>query len=90
MTMTLPELIERLQDLHAEITNDLAPAAADVAVVRLAMQPGWPMQHNIADRDLAWTWDEESGDVAVYLADGGQVDSAPFLPENASQALGWS
>lgn len=87
--MTLVQLIEQLQAIQNDLTATLSDTAADAAEVRLAMQPRWPMQHTVTG-DPTWTLDLESGDVAVYLADGGQVDSAPYLPGEVAEALGWS
>lgn len=93
--MTLNDLIEELQILRDDLDD------GDVEV-RLAMQPEYPMQHTLEAVeviDLAWLDTGSGRDVTddpdhepervVYLVEGGQVDGAPYLPEAASETLGW-
>jgi hypothetical protein len=57
--------------------------------MRVAVNPAWAMQHGL-ERQLTWRVDSESGDVAVYLADAGQLRPDPYLPGEISEQLGWS
>ncbi len=68
------------------------------AELRLAMQPAWPMQHNIRDvrlveggehEDELEGYPETVEEDIVYLVDGGQVYEAPYLPGVASGEVGW-
>lgn len=65
--MTVEELIEVLEEFNPE------------AEVRIASQPNWPMEYDLADV-------EATGDV-VYVAEGGQLG---YLPHEAAVAVGWS
>lgn len=92
--MLLTELIEKLQNIQAEIANDLGENAAEDAVIRLAIQPNYPMQHIIPDdHDLVYVVEEETDwndqQVVAYIPEGGQLRNAPYLPGNVSDALGW-
>jgi hypothetical protein len=91
MMTALDDLIEKLTDLRSDIANTLSETAAQAAEVRVAVNPAWAVQHALdGDRELAWHLDEESGEVAVYLPDAGQVDGAPYLPGAVAESLGWS
>lgn len=91
MSTTINDLIERLEAIRDEIAATLgSETAAGDAEVRLAIQPRWAMQHAIADRELAWHVDGDSGEVVAYLAEAGQALGAPYLPGNVAEALGWS
>jgi hypothetical protein len=93
--MLLPDLIERLETLRAQITNDLGERAVAEAEIRLAVNPAWATQHVLADtEEITWAVEEDTWandqQVVAYLADGGQVPSAPYLPSWAEKRLGWS
>ena len=78
--MTIAELIEELE-MYDDDTE-----------VRLAIQPNYPFQHTIArvvEVDLAADSEEEDDATVVYIAEGGQLYSAPYLPAAASGELGW-
>jgi heme oxygenase len=55
--MTLGELIARLEDLAAEIGDDIE--------IRMAQQPNWPLEYSIGE--VA----EASG--VVYIGEGSQI-----------------
>lgn len=77
--MTVAELLERLEDVDPD------------AEVRLAIQPSYPFQHEIAD--VVEVTDDDRGDgtteTVVYIAEAGQLWSAPYLPGHVSRELGW-
>lgn len=85
--MTISELIEELEQYD------------DDTEVRLAIQPSYPFQHTIADVvevDFSEGGEDEDDDeddgetgTVVYIAEGGQLYSAPYLPGAASKELGW-
>jgi hypothetical protein len=87
--MMLDDLIGKLTDLRDEIESNLGETGVAATDVRLAIQPGYPMQHLIADTDPVWVVDDEAGEVVVYLADAGQPSDAPYLPGQVSELLGW-
>lgn len=88
MTTTIDELIEQLTALRDEIAGTLSETAASEAGVRLAVNPAWAVQHDVAGA-FAWCVDD-NGDVAAYVADAGQVQGDPYLPGKISEALGWA
>lgn len=65
----------------AELLEALEDLPGDMEV-RLAVQPSYPFQHALA---AVFNSDEE----VVYLADGGQVHDAPYLPGYVAEGLGW-
>lgn len=84
--MQVAELIEALEDFDPDTE------------VRLAIQPSYPFQHTIAEVvevDLSEGGEDEDDDddgetgIVVYIAEGGQLYSAPYLPGAASEELGW-
>lgn len=88
--MTLRDLIDQL--------TDLADEHGDQLEVRLAQQPRWAFEYQLADvavvgpheRAEADEDDDEDGDSSeppvVYLAEGRQIG---YLPGAAAHALGW-
>jgi len=78
--MTLLELVESLEDLADELGEEKAAETE----VRLAVQPRWPFEHDLAgialSSDLRRGDDEEVGEEStpvVYLAEGEQLGYAP-------------
>jgi hypothetical protein len=65
----------------AELLSELEDCDPD-AIVRLAIQPSWPFEHQIG---VIQTVMGNHGDV-VYIGDGGQLD---YLSGDAKDALGW-
>ena len=65
--MTVSQLMEILQDLDPDTE------------VRLATQPSWPFEHELAEVGIT--------DDVVYLAEGSQVG---YLPSAIADGLGWS
>lgn len=91
--MNLDALIEKLQDLRTEIEMSLGENVAEEAIVRLAIQPNYPMQHDISEySDFVYdTQESRNGEqrTVVYIPEGGQVYDAPYLPGEVSEQLGW-
>lgn len=79
--MTVQELMQALEDFEPD------------QEVRLAIQPNYPFQHTIADVvevDLEGEEDDDGdSQPIVYIAEGGQLYEAPYLPGAVSQELGW-
>lgn len=84
--MTVGELMEVLERMPGD------------AEVRLAMQPSWPMQHDVRvavlveggeGYELEEGFPETVEEEEVYLVDGGQVYEAPYLPGIARNEIGW-
>lgn len=79
--MTLLELIESLEHLADELGEEKAAETE----VRLAVQPRWAFEHDIAGVALSSDLrrggeDEETGEetpTVVYLAEGEQIGYAP-------------
>jgi hypothetical protein len=80
--VTLAELIAAAEDLANVIGEDMA----EICEVRFAVNPAWPMQHDIQFLMLAH---EDMDGPAVYLVDAGRVTNAPYLPEGAQKQIGW-
>jgi predicted DNA-binding transcriptional regulator YafY len=80
--MTVAELIARLEEMDPD------------AVVRIATQPNYPLQaylYRVVEVDLADD-EEEDGEegTVVYLAEGDQHYSSPYLTGHATDACwGW-
>jgi hypothetical protein len=75
--MTVAELIEMLSEMPAD------------AEIRLATQPGWPMEYRVAPTVFADA-DCDADATVVYLAEAEQIG---YLPEFASESLranGWN
>jgi hypothetical protein len=77
--MTLQELIDELQDLAHDLGEDTE--------VRLAVQPNWPLAHEIACVGPAM--DEEGDDDfdrVVWIASGSHpYGASPYAPRSAWQ-----
>lgn len=96
-TMTVGQLIERLQDFPEETP------------VMMAQQPSWPFEYSIADVLLSHTYDSEDEQALcdpdcppedklaiearmaecpdmVYIVEGEQTR---YLPGHVSEVLGW-
>lgn len=73
--MRLGEIVDQLEDLRAELGDD--------ADVRLAFQPSWPLQFDVADVVI----DDLTN--IVYIAEGGSVVDDPYVPEIVQEELGW-
>lgn len=82
MEMRLSELIERLTELQEELADE----GTEDAVVRLAMQPSYPLEHRICTEVVAVESDDAPTAKVVYIAEGGQVG---YLAGAVSMALGW-
>lgn len=65
--MTVEQLIELLEEFNPE------------AEVRIASQPNWPMEYELAD--------VEATAEVVYVSEGGQLG---YLPHDAVVAVGWA
>lgn len=79
--MTVGELKEMLEDLDEDIE------------VRLAMQPAWPFEYDIASLEVIegeiTEEVEEEGlipETVVYLVEGTQIG---YLPSYVAKELGW-
>lgn len=80
--MTVQELMQELEDFEPDTE------------VRLAIQPNYPFQHTIAqviEVEVEPTCEEDGDETqtVVYIAEGGQLYEAPYLPGEVSQDLGW-
>ena len=81
-TMTVGELISLLEDFDPD------------SPVKLAMQPGWPMEYtlrdvisvNLKEQDPEDPMDDEDEIDTVYLVEGEQTG---YLPGVVSGHLGW-
>lgn len=71
MGITKAELLELLEDVP------------DHVEIRFASQPNYPIQHHIARDKGAADFVNE----VFYLADGGQVHDAPYLPEGMAEEV---
>jgi hypothetical protein len=88
MPTTIDELIEALQTIREDIAATIGDEdRAGEAEVRLAVQPAWPFQHHVSG-ELTWRVDD-AGDAVAYVGEAGQVSSAPYLPGDVAEALGW-
>lgn len=86
MPITLDELIQSLEELRSEIAGSIgSDTRAGETEVRLAIQPNYPFEHSLSDRN-AWTV-ADAGDPVAYLAEGGQRG---YLSGEAAELLGWS
>lgn len=72
--MTAKDLIEQLQDLDPNTE------------IRLAIQPNYPFEHEIAN-ELAILPEDRRGNQVAYLVDAGQIG---YLPPQAAVACGWA
>jgi len=90
--MNVREMIEMLEGFDPD------------AEIRLASQPSWPMQHYIAEvaeveLPLCRICDEDEEDddcdcdgetqTMIYIGEGDQPYSDPYLPGAARRELGW-
>lgn len=80
--MTIEELIAALQEM---IEDGVEPETE----VRLAMQPSYPFEYSVRQRDVIFVEDATVLDRSpgvVYLAEGKQVG---YLPGEVRDELGW-
>jgi hypothetical protein len=79
--MTVNEMIERLQEVAEEGMGEFE--------LRLAFQPGWPLQFEVGGLATPEeTRDEDGRPEVVYLVEGAHPEDTPYAPqwafENAS------
>ena len=80
----LSQLIEALTDIQASLDEGVDPE------VRLAHQPHYPLQFAVGAVALVEDEEEEDDDdPVVYIGEGGEVRSSPYLPGAAARALDW-
>lgn len=72
--MTAKDLIEQLQDLDPNTE------------IRLAIQPNYPFEHEVAC-EIAVMPEDKRGLQVAYLVDAGQIG---YLPTKAAIACGWA
>lgn len=75
-----------IRDLIEEL-EEIAQRHDDNLIVRLAMQPSWPLEYSIGDVVEPARKNRSQDPGIVYLGEGDQIG---YLPGAAASGLGWS